>query len=148
MVEETHGPGSLWVGTGNPPIFLTAASQLRRQKEDRVIRREIRLAAAVSLVLWVVLAFGQEIRSVRGRVLDQNGHALAGAVVQIQDRTTLRIRSYVTEADGSYHFADLYGDLSYHLQAKYSGVSSRSKILSKYDSDREAVIDLKIDMSK
>jgi hypothetical protein len=108
----------------------------------------VQLAWVLTVVLWVLGAGGQQVRSVRGTVTDQNGHALAGAVVQIQDRTTFQVRSYRTQEDGYYHFEDLFSDLTYHLRANYAGVSSRSKILSKFDSDRVVVIDLKIQVSK
>ena len=105
-------------------------------------------APALAFLLWALVVCGQQVRSVRGTVIDQNGHVLAGAVVQIRDRTTLQVRSYITRDDGVYHFEDLSPDLSYHLRASYSGVFSRSKILSKFDSDRFAVIDLKIRITK
>ena len=113
-----------------------------------LLRRGTRPAWALAFALWMHVAGGQEVRSVRGTVTDQDGHLLAGAVVLIQDRTTLRVRSYVTQEDGSYHFEDLFADLSYHLHANYAGVSSHSKILSKFDSDRGAVIDLTIHVRK
>jgi hypothetical protein len=100
------------------------------------------------LVLWTLVGYGQGVRSVRGIVTDQTGRPLAGAVVQIQDRTTFQVRSYFTQDDGYYHFEDLYSDLSYHLRASYSGVSSRSKVLSKFDARKVAVIDLTIAVSR
>jgi hypothetical protein len=106
--------------------------------------RETRWSRIVVLVLWIVLACAQEARSVRGTVKDNKGHFLGGAVVQIEDRTTLRIRSYVTRNDGAYHFDGLSPDLTYHVRANYSGVSSRTKTCSKFDSDRVVVVDLTI----
>ena len=118
------------------------------QRRRSCLIRRARIISTVAFVLWVLAAWGQQVRSVRGTVTDQNGHVLAGAVVQIEDRTTFQIRSYVTRDDGRYHFDDLFSDLSYHLRANYSGVSSHSKILSKFDSDRVAVIDLTIHLRK
>jgi Carboxypeptidase regulatory-like domain len=106
------------------------------------------LAVVIVCVLQVIVADGQGPRSVRGIVKDDKGHALAGAIVQIEDRTTLQIRSYITSDDGSFHFENLFPDLTYHLRAKYSGISSRSKILSKFDSKSIAVIDLTIQLSR
>src|SRR5215469_4423206 len=82
--------------------------------------REKRWARIVVLVSWIVIACGQNSRSVGGTVKDNKGHCLAGAVVQIEDRTTLRIRSYVTRNDGAYHFDGLSPDLTYHVRATYS----------------------------
>ena len=99
-------------------------------------------------LLWVLTAYGEQTRTIRGTVIDETGHVLAGAVVQIQDKTTLQIRSYVTQGDGAYHFADLSPDLTYHLRANYSGISSRSKIVSKFDSHILTVVNLTIRLSK
>jgi len=99
-------------------------------------------------VLWTLVTSGQGVRSVRGIVTDQTGHALARAVVQIEDRTTMQVRSYITQNDGYYHFENLSSDLSYHLRATYSGVLGHSKLLSKFDGDKEAVLDLTIRLSK
>jgi len=110
--------------------------------------RGVWLAVAIFCVLPLIVAGGQQPRSVRGIVKDDQGHALARAIVQIQDRTTLQIRSYITGDDGSFHFGDLFPDLTYHLRAKYSGISSRSKTLSKFDSKSIAVIDLTIRLSR
>ena len=90
----------------------------------------MRCISLVAFALWVFVACGQQFRTVRGTVKDQQGHLLAGAVVQIEDRVTLQIRSYVTQDDGAYHFGDISADLTYHLQAKYAGVSGRAKILT------------------
>ena len=100
------------------------------------------------ILVWALIAYGEQARSIRGTVTDEKGHALAGAVVQIQDKTTLQIRSYVTQENGAYHFADLSPDLTYHLRANYSGVSSRSKIVSKFDSHIVSVVNLTIRLSK
>jgi hypothetical protein len=102
----------------------------------------------VALTLWVFVASGQQFRTVRGTVKDQAGHVLAGAVVQIEDRATLQIRSFVTQDDGAYHFGDISADITYHLRAKYAGISGHEKILSRYQSRTMAVIDLTIDLAK
>ena len=111
-------------------------------------RFAVRCISLVAFALWVFVACGQQFRTVSGTVKDQQGHVLAGAVVQIEDRVTLQIRSYVTQDDGAYHFGDISADLTYHLQAKYAGVFGRAKILSKFHSQTMAVIDLTIDLAK
>ena len=110
--------------------------------------RVVGFARVAVFVLWVLVTYGEEVRSVRGIVTDETGHALEGAVVQIQDRTTMGVRSYLTQRDGCYHFEDLSSDLTYHLRARYSGVFSHPKLLSKFDSHRVAVIDLTVHLSK
>jgi Carboxypeptidase regulatory-like domain len=126
---------------------MIACSILRRQRCSWR-RFAVRCISLGAFTLWVFVACGQQFRTVRGTVKDQNGHVLAGAVVQMEDRTTLQIRSYVTRGNGSYHFGDISADITYHLRAKYAGVFSREKILSKFHSDTMAVVDLTIDLAK
>ena len=57
-------------------------------------------------------------RSVQGVVTDQHSRPLDHAVVQIENEWTLAIRSYVTHADGEYHFAELSRDRDYRLTAE------------------------------
>jgi protocatechuate 3,4-dioxygenase beta subunit len=90
----------------------------------------------------------QQVRTIRGTVTDENGKALPGAVVQLQDTNTFRIRSYITESDGAYHFAELPPDLTYHLQARYAGALSKSRISSKFDSHKVDTVNLTIHLSK
>ena len=109
--------------------------------------REKRWARIVVLVLWIVIACGQG--PGRSAGLSKTAkYFLAGAVVQIEDRTTLRIRSCVTRNDGAYHFDGLSPDLTYHVGANYSGVSSRTKICIKFDFDTVVVVDLTIHLPK
>ena len=83
-------------------------------------------------------------RSVSGTVTDQNGNPVKGAVVLIENTALLRIRSYITQSDGKYHFSGLYWDVDYRLKAKYHGAKGRTKTLSQFDSHDAKVIDLKV----
>lgn len=83
-------------------------------------------------------------RSVQGTVTDAGGSAVAGAVVQLKDTKTLGIRSYRTEADGSYHFAGLSTNVDYELQADHDGSKSGKKMLSVFNGQKTATINLKL----
>jgi hypothetical protein len=83
-------------------------------------------------------------RSVSGTVTAQGGEAIAGAVVQLKDTLTLRIRSYITAEGGQYHFSRLDRDTDYELTAQFGGRRSSTRRLSEFDSRSEAVIDLEI----
>jgi hypothetical protein len=83
-------------------------------------------------------------RSVSGTVTDQNGNPVKGAVVLIENTALLRIRSYITQTDGKYHFTGLYWDVDYRLKAKYDGVKGPTKTLSQFDSHDDKVINLKV----
>ena len=99
----------------------------------------------LSVVLPCFGANGQPpARSVSGEVTDQNGNPVKGAIVLIENTALLRIRSYITQSDGKYHFSGLYWDVDYRLQAKYHGAIGRTKTLSQFDSRDAKVINLKV----
>jgi hypothetical protein len=56
----------------------------------------------------------------------------------------LQIRSFITQDDGSYHFAGLGTDMEYQLKADYNGVSTSWKTLSIFNSKKTPVINLKL----
>jgi hypothetical protein len=70
-----------------------------------------------------------------------------GAVVQIKDSKTLRVRSFLTKADGSYQFHGLSMDTDYEVKAERQGVSSDVRNLTIYDSRKEPILNLKLDKS-
>jgi hypothetical protein len=81
-------------------------------------------------------------------VADQYSRPLAHAAVQIENDSTLQIRSYITQADGKYHFAGLNSDIDYKLSAEYDEIRSHKRNLSKFDSRHGPRIDLRIRFSK
>lgn len=83
-------------------------------------------------------------RSVKGAVLERDGKPTPGAVVLLKDTKTLQVRSFVTQEDGTYRFYGLSTNDDYELRAQHNGSSSKAKILSSYDSQKEATIDLKL----
>ena len=83
-------------------------------------------------------------RSVQGTVSNASGAAVGGAVVLLKDTKTLQVRSFVTQADGQYHFYGLNSNNDYQLRAEHNGSSSSTKTLSVFDSRKKAVIDLKL----
>jgi carboxypeptidase family protein len=110
----------------------------------------MRLAAAAGLiaVLFPVALIGQNedtgTRSVQGVVTDASGKPVAGAVVQLKDTKSLQIRSYITEADGSYHFAGLSTNVEYELEAKKDAVTSAKKTLTVFNTKKAAIVNLKL----
>ena len=83
-------------------------------------------------------------RSVQGVVTDAEDNPIEGSVVQLKDTRTLHIRSFITKANGSYHFHGLSRDIDYELKADYQGKSSDNRRLSSFDSRSQAVMNLKI----
>lgn len=84
-------------------------------------------------------------RSVQGKVFDASDQAVAGAVVQLKDVKTLRVRSFITLEDGSYQFHGLSPDTDYELKATHEGRESRTRRLSVFDSRKKATIDLRLE---
>jgi hypothetical protein len=83
-------------------------------------------------------------RSLSGVVRNDQDDPVEGAVVQIKDLKTLRVRSFITKADGKYQFHGLSTNVDYEIVATHQGVSSDKKTLSVYDSRKQAVINLQI----
>ena len=78
------------------------------------------------------------IRSLQGQVNDPDEKPVAGAVVQLKDTRTLQVRSFITQADGSYRFSGLRTDTDYEIKADYNGMSSDNKRLSNFDTRKIA----------
>jgi len=107
------------------------------------------VAIIVTLFAGFASGFAQSLtRSVRGIITDREGTPLASAVVQIEDTGTLSIRSFVTRKDGVYYFMDLSPDQDYTIRARYQNVWGRAKTLTRFDSRKEATVNLKIDVLK
>lgn len=87
-------------------------------------------------------------RSVSGTVRGLKDEAVEGAVVQIKDTRTLRVRSYITKTDGNYFFHGLSKNSDYELKAEFGGNASGKKTLSVYDSRQNAVINLQLEAAK
>jgi protocatechuate 3,4-dioxygenase beta subunit len=103
--------------------------------------------AVVLFALLTSVAFTGGTRTLRGRVTDEQGHALVGAIVQVQSNSTFWVRSYITQSDGLYHFTGLFTDDAYRVQAKYNGIPSQTRALSKFTSRTLATVNLVVDLS-
>lgn len=108
------------------------------------------VAVRVGLLLLLCLAAAAQpsTRTVSGTVVDRNGKPVAGAVVQLENSALLRVRSYITQSDGMYHFVELYRGADYRLKAIYHGAEGPGKTLSKFDSHDSKVINLEVPIFK
>ena len=84
-------------------------------------------------------------RTVEGRVTNSADQPVDQAVVQLKNVKTLQIRSFITPADGSYHFAGLQTDVEYALKATHEGASTSWKTLSVFNSKKNPILNLKLD---
>lgn len=72
-------------------------------------------------------------RSVKGIVLDTAGQPAQGALVVLNDLKSRETWTFVTKADGRYHFDELSLVLDYELSARKGTDISVVKKLSQYD---------------
>jgi hypothetical protein len=87
-------------------------------------------------------------RSVTGQVTGTDEMPAAGAVVQLKDMRTLQVRSFITPADGTYHFYELKTDVDYQVSARSGDATAPPKTVSVFDSRKEAVLNLKLEAKK
>jgi len=84
-------------------------------------------------------------RMVQGTVCDPAENPVDGAVVQLKDTKSLRVRSYITKDDGLYRFYGLSPDVDYEVKASHQGRLSDSKTVSLFDSRKQITINLKLE---
>ena len=84
-------------------------------------------------------------RTLTGTVVDKAENPVEGAVVQIKDTKTLRVRSFLTKADGRYQFTSLSVDTDYEVKAEHQGQASDVRTLTVYDTRKEPILNLKLD---
>lgn len=84
------------------------------------------------------------VRSVTGIVTDGSGGAVSGAVVQLKNTKTLQIRSFITKDEGQYFFQGLSPDVDFELHAEAKTGSSATHTLSSFNTDKQAVVNLKL----
>ena len=87
-------------------------------------------------------------RTLLGQVVDQDNSPLSDAVVYLKNTKTLTIKTYISEANGNYHFSGLAPNVDYEVYAEYKDHRSPARTLSSFDSRGEVVFNLKIDMRK
>ncbi len=85
------------------------------------------------------------LRAVQGTVVDAQDKPVVGAVVQLKDVRTLQMRSYITQANGEYHFSSLKVDDDYEVEAKNNHMTSGTKKISIFDNRKVVVQNLKAD---
>lgn len=87
-------------------------------------------------------------RTVLGQVVDQDNSPLSDAVVYLKNTKTLAIKSYISEANGNYHFSGLAPNVDYEVYAEYKDHRSPTRTLSSFDSRGEVTFNLRIDLRK
>jgi Carboxypeptidase regulatory-like domain len=85
------------------------------------------------------------LRSVQGTVFDKDDKPAVGAVVQLKDVRTMQMRSYISKANGEYHFSSLKIDDDYELEARNNSLTSGPKKISIFDNRKLVIQNLKAD---
>src|SRR5580658_495296 len=85
------------------------------------------------------------LRSVQGTVVDSEDKPVVGAIVQLKDVRTLQMRSYISKANGEYHFSSLKIDDDYEVEARNKNMTSGPKKISIFDSRKIVIQNLKAD---
>ncbi len=90
----------------------------------------------------------QNVRSLTGQVIDNGDAALEKAVVYLKNKRSLQVRTFITGADGSYHFNGLDPNVDYEVRAQYQGASSPTRTLSAFDNRKDVSLNLRVDTKK
>ena len=108
------------------------------------------LAATVSVVQTRAESGGsdQALRSLSGHVMSSQNQPVQKAIVYLKNTKSLVIKTYITEADGSYRFPALSPNVDYEVYADFQGARSDTKTLSAFDNKKQVNITLKIHSSK
>jgi len=85
-----------------------------------------------------------EARTLVGRVVTAQDAPVQKAIVYLKNAKTLAIKTYISEADGSYRFPGLAANVDYEVYAEHEGARSPVKTLSGFDNRKQANITLKL----
>lgn len=86
------------------------------------------------------------VRIAEGHVVNDDNQTVEGAVVYLENPTSLAIKSYLSDAKGNYHFSQLAQQTDYELWAEKDGTQSKHKFISQFSSKTHFVVPLKLDI--
>src|SRR3954471_19496602 len=85
------------------------------------------------------------LRSIEGVVSDADRNLVPKAIVQLKDMRTLQVRSFVTSAEGAYHFAGLRMDTDYELKASLGDQATSTKRVSNFETRKTVTVNLQME---
>lgn len=97
--------------------------------------------AFVSSAAW---AQNIGMRTVSGTVLNASSDPVSGATVFLKDEKSKTIRSFVSTADGHFHFAQVDMSVDFDLWAEKDGKKSAIKTVSSWEARKDFIADLKL----
>lgn len=83
--------------------------------------------------------------TVDGIVLDKNEQPLAGAVVYLENPKSLDVQSYLSDAQGHFHFNQITPQTDYEVWAEQNGIESKHKWISQFSSHVNFHLKLKVE---
>jgi hypothetical protein len=109
----------------------------RRETRRRSVARSTKSCAIRSCLLFaLLLAFSRpasaQRQAVWGVVTDSSGKPVIGAAIKLSNRVTLKIRSFITQADGKYRFRRLHPDMDYTVRTQKDGYRTKTRRLSHF----------------
>src|SRR5215813_9342649 len=106
---------------------------------------------ACALALLSVLASAEmqrggqgETRMLIGHVISAQNQPVQKAIVYLKNTKSLLIKTYITEADGSYRFTAIAPNVDYEIYAEHEGLRSDTKTLSAFDNRKEPRVTLRL----
>jgi hypothetical protein len=91
---------------------------------------------------------GSERREIHGSTVDKDKKPIASAVIYLQNVRTHRVKTYISDDHGQYHFSGLDSKVEYTLHAELNDQTSGNCTTSIFNSKKEIVVNLKIDKNK
>lgn len=83
-------------------------------------------------------------RNVTGSVVDADANPVIGATIFLKSQKTKSIRSYSSDKDGRFRFAQVNMTDDYDLWAEKEGKKSATKTVSSWDARKEFETELKL----
>lgn len=87
-------------------------------------------------------------RKVEGQVVNGDKAPVQGAVVYIENPKTLDVRSYLSDAQGHFHFSQVAPQTDFEVWAEQNGVQSKHKFISQFSSHLNYNFILKLEAKK
>jgi hypothetical protein len=120
---------------------------VRKPRSVAQVSTILLLAALASICLSGALYAEQkesQLRTLTGHVFAREDQPVAKAIVYLKNTKSLAVKTYITEADGSYRFPALAPNVDYEVYAAFNGAQSDTKTLSAFDNRKQVNITLRI----
>src|SRR3954453_13976999 len=90
----------------------------------------------------------EQVRALRGTVVDTAGHPVSGATVQLKEVASNSIRTVTSDNAGSFRFDELSLTQDYNVEAIFKGTGSPRRTISQFDSRKLVTVELRLEKGK